>query len=67
VLLPQVCDRLVEEEGVLLLPATVLGYEPAAAAGMVRIGLGRKNLPECLAKLKPWLLKQQAQGAGNAS
>lgn len=48
----QFCQQLVQEKGVLLLPASVYGStEP-----YFRIGFGRKNMPEALSKLKEHLL-----------
>ncbi|RDI75922.1 Aspartate/tyrosine/aromatic aminotransferase [Gaiella occulta] len=44
------CERLVAETGVLLLPGGVYD-EP----GHVRVGFGRANLPEALALLDGWL------------
>lgn len=41
------CERLVQEAGVLLLPGTV--YD---VLGHVRVGFGRRNLPEALARLE---------------
>ena len=35
---------LVENNGLMLLPATVYGYDEPC----FRLGLGRRNLPECL-------------------
>ncbi len=45
------CDRLVAEAGVMLLPSSVFGYGDAH----VRIGLGRRALPDGLAALDAWL------------
>jgi len=44
------CDRVVREAGVMLLPGSVFD-EPRH----VRIGFGRKNLPEALARLEKFL------------
>jgi aspartate/methionine/tyrosine aminotransferase len=46
-------ERLVQELGVLLLPGTIFD-DPG---NHFRIGFGRKNLPEALAKLEEFLLK----------
>ena len=46
------CRQLVSRAGVLLLPGTV--YDPAYTDNF-RIGFGRKNLPEALAKLEGFL------------
>jgi aspartate/methionine/tyrosine aminotransferase len=45
------CERLVAEAGVLLLPGAVYD-EP----GHVRIGFGRANMPEALARLEQWIV-----------
>jgi aspartate/methionine/tyrosine aminotransferase len=50
------CDRLVEEAGVLLLPATVYDHPE----GRFRLGFGRRNLPECLQQLDGFLAKHYA-------
>jgi aspartate/methionine/tyrosine aminotransferase len=42
------CDRLVREDGVLLLPGTVFGDR----ANHFRIGFGRQNMPEALRRLE---------------
>ena len=47
------CERLVAETGVLLLPGTVYD-EPAH----VRLGFGRENMPEALARFEAWLDRQ---------
>jgi len=50
------CTRLVEDSGVLLLPASV--YESALTEtpnDRFRIGFGRTNMPECLAALRKHL------------
>ena len=51
----QLASELAEKEGVMLLPATAYGY--AADAGVAgsnhfRLGFGRKNFPEGLARLE---------------
>ncbi|HSR34988.1 MAG TPA: aminotransferase class I/II-fold pyridoxal phosphate-dependent enzyme, partial [Anaerolineae bacterium] len=48
------CDRLVTEEGVLLLPSTGLGF----GDGHVRFGFGRVGFPEALAQLDRHLARQ---------
>jgi aspartate/methionine/tyrosine aminotransferase len=45
------CRRLVDEEGVLLLPSTVYGDATAEEAGRFRLGFGRRNMPESLDRL----------------
>jgi aspartate/methionine/tyrosine aminotransferase len=50
------CQRLLEEQGVLLLPATGLG----AGDGHVRFGLGRRSFPLALDQLDQYLTRQQA-------
>jgi len=45
------CDRLVREAGVLLLPGSVFDDHE----NHVRIGFGRKNMPEALARLEEYL------------
>ena len=45
--------------GVLLLPATVYDHTPSIAAGRFRVGLGRKNVPECLKVLEQFLEKDR--------
>lgn len=46
------CRRAVEEHGVLLLPASIYASELLEApSDCFRIGLGRRNLPECLERL----------------
>jgi aspartate/methionine/tyrosine aminotransferase len=50
------CQRLVAEQGVLLLPATGLGYGDTH----VRFGLGRRSFPVALEQLDLYLTRQQA-------
>jgi aspartate/methionine/tyrosine aminotransferase len=50
------CQRLVTEQGVLLLPATGLGL----GEGHVRFGLGRRSFPQALEQLDLYLTQQQA-------
>jgi aspartate/methionine/tyrosine aminotransferase len=45
------CDRLVAEQGVILLPSTGLGF----GDGHVRFGFGRLNFPEALEQLELYL------------
>ena len=49
------CIDLVKQQGVLLLPSTHFDY----GKQNFRIGLGRKNLPECIEKLDTYLKKNQ--------
>ncbi|PRW58077.1 classes I and II [Chlorella sorokiniana] len=63
------CGQLVEETGVLLMPATVYGQPECAAEGRFRLGFGRSNMPEVLGHLEAWLAKrypaEQAAAAGS--
>lgn len=45
------CDRLVNKQNVLLMPASIYDY----ASNHFRIGFGRKNMPQCLEQLKEFL------------
>lgn len=45
------CQNLVDNKGVMLLPAKVYDYEE----NNFRVGFGRKNMPEALNKLKEYL------------
>lgn len=45
------CERLVRKAGVLLLPSSVYEYAPPH----VRVGFGRKNMPEALGRLEAFL------------
>lgn len=45
------CDRLVREHGVMLLPGTVYDHP----GNHFRIGYGRKNMPEALARLEEFI------------
>jgi aspartate/methionine/tyrosine aminotransferase len=45
------CDDLVRKAGVLLLPGTM--YDDSS--NHFRIGLGRKNLPQAVARLEEYL------------
>lgn len=47
------CDLLMEKEGVMLLPASALGFP----GNYFRLGFGRKNMPEVLTKLSGFLDK----------
>ncbi len=49
------CDALVKEKGVLLLPANIYLYP----GQYFRIGLGRKNFAESLAKFEEYLIEKQ--------
>ncbi|EFJ50513.1 hypothetical protein VOLCADRAFT_88940 [Volvox carteri f. nagariensis] len=49
------CERLVNECGVLLLPATVYDHAPSSTGGHFRIGLGRRDLPGCLDVFRSFL------------
>ncbi len=45
------CKRLVQEKRVLLMPASIYNHD----SNHFRIGFGRKNMPECLDKMKEFL------------
>lgn len=49
------CEDLVSHAGVLLLPATIYDHQPSVARRHFRVGLGRKNLPDCLTALDSYL------------
>jgi len=49
----ELCERLVQETGVMLLPSTVYDYD----ARHVRLGLGRANFADGLARLDGWLAR----------
>jgi len=49
------CKKLVDEKGVMLLPSSVYNYDKSCA----RLGFGRKNMPEALAKLDEFLVLNQ--------
>ncbi|MEW5317529.1 MAG: hypothetical protein WDW38_008817 [Sanguina aurantia] len=58
-------DLLVQTTGVLLLPATIYDHPPTSDLGHFRLGLGRRNLPECLNQLaKP--LRQVLEAAAES-
>jgi aspartate/methionine/tyrosine aminotransferase len=46
-----VCQRLVEERGVMIVPAPMFDY----SGPHFRVGLGRRNFPEALEQLRPGL------------
>ena len=48
----------------LLMPAAVYDHAPSEAAGRFRLGFGRDNLPECLARLEEWLERRYRGGGG---
>ncbi len=50
------CERLVESEGVLLLPGSVIGHD----GNHVRIGFGREDLPDALPGLERFLAAERA-------
>ncbi len=52
------CNRLVTETGALLLPSTVYEHTPSSTAGHFRLGLGRRDFKECLARLRLFLAKE---------
>ncbi|NJO90327.1 MAG: hypothetical protein HC831_16320 [Chloroflexia bacterium] len=45
------CEKLVNEKGVMLLPSSVYNYDK----NCVRLGFGRKNMPEALAGFDDFL------------
>ena len=47
------CRRAVEEAGIMLAPSTVFHFGDEH----VRIGLGRENMPDVLARLEAWLAR----------
>jgi aspartate/methionine/tyrosine aminotransferase len=47
------CDRLVKQAGVLLLPGSI--YDDSG--NHFRLGLGRKNLPQAVARLEEFLVR----------
>ncbi len=51
----QFCNKLVEEKGVLLLPAEIYSYE----GQYVRMGFGRKSFAKSLAKFEEYLIEKQ--------
>lgn len=48
------CERVVKEAGIMILPSTVYGYDNKH----FRIGFGRKNMPEALAKFEEYISKK---------
>jgi aspartate/methionine/tyrosine aminotransferase len=62
--------RLVEEAGVLLLPASIFRSELNAVPNdCLRIGFGQSNLPEAVGAMRAWLLREAKDGrtTGDAS
>jgi aspartate/methionine/tyrosine aminotransferase len=47
----QFSKRLIQQKGVLLMPASVYDYP----SNHFRVGFGRKNMPEALSKLEEFL------------
>jgi len=45
------CARLVNDTGVLLMPASIYDHD----SNHFRIGFGRKNMPEALGRLEAYL------------
>lgn len=45
--------------GVLLLPATVYDHPASVANARFRVGLGRRNVPQCLQALEEFLHKDR--------
>ena len=54
----QLASELAEGEGVMLLPGTAYGYEVGKRSNHFRIGLGRKNFPEALARLEDFAARR---------
>lgn len=52
------CTQLVEEAGVLLMPATVYGHPQCTAEGRLRLGFGRASMADVLQHLEAWLHKR---------
>ncbi|RXT04594.1 aminotransferase class I/II-fold pyridoxal phosphate-dependent enzyme [Ammoniphilus sp. CFH 90114] len=50
------CEDLIAKKGVLLLPANIYDYP----ASYIRMGYGRRNFPECLAKFEEYLVENFA-------
>jgi aspartate/methionine/tyrosine aminotransferase len=48
------CERLVNAQNVLLMPASIYNYQ----SNHFRIGFGRKNMPDCLDQLKEFLHRE---------
>ena len=61
------CERLVQEAGILLLPATVYDHAESVARGHFRLGLGRRDFVDKLALLGAQLDKMRGAGAGAAA
>ncbi|MGG0277986.1 aminotransferase class I/II-fold pyridoxal phosphate-dependent enzyme [Bacillus rhizoplanae] len=47
------CEDLIAKKGVLLLPASIYDYQES----YIRMGYGRKNFPDCLAKFEEYLIE----------
>ena len=52
-------NSTIDNAGVLLLPATVYDHQSSVADGRFRIGLGRRNMPNCLQVLANFLEKDR--------
>lgn len=55
------CKEVVEGCGVLLLPASMYDHEASTARSHFRVGLGRKDMPECLQALDAWLVSKYGE------
>lgn len=53
-LIDSFCDRLVQRQNVLLMPASIYDYQ----SNHFRVGFGRKNMPEGLDQLKEFLIHE---------
>lgn len=49
-------EDLVYGAGVLVLPANVFGHQQSVANNHFRVGLGRRDFPECMEAMKQHLL-----------
>lgn len=58
------CEELADQEGVLLMPATVYDHAASVEEGRFRIGFGRRNLPECLDKVELALMRKGYRSKG---
>lgn len=61
------CKQLVDEAGVLLLPATVYDHPPSVERCHFRVGLGRKSAPEVLRHWNAWMERRFGADEGAAA
>lgn len=52
------CKEVVQDCGVLLLPASVYDHQGSTDRGHFRFSLGRKDMPECLKALDAWCVSK---------